>query len=326
MSATIHDLPDALLGRILGLCGLEAGCEASWGARQCLHSFSEQWEAGQAAPSPAQPPPPLHRRRRCCRPLARRSSATLVAKHWHAAFYSEPSLWRTLCISKPVQLFASARTHRAYQRHLLWWPNSLRLVQRVGAAVEAAQLERVIGDEPEQLLRQFRPSKLKSLRLSSCWDRDQKPPPAGQELCALTGLTALSLNGDSLPSCFLEAISLMPQLEELAVAGKLLPEQLLSAAALLTQLTALRLRKVKLPAGSRAPLALRSLSHLRQLELRFEIYSTLAGGGYNVVVPPPVCFPHLHSWDVRNFQVGPAAGQGLGALSARCIGPHAASG
>ena len=25
MSATIHDLPDALLGRILGLCGLYAG-------------------------------------------------------------------------------------------------------------------------------------------------------------------------------------------------------------------------------------------------------------------------------------------------------------
>lgn len=160
------------------------------------------------------------------------------------------------------------------------------------------------GDLQEQLLLHLQPGVLKSLALSSAHWRYGASLPSAAAFSGFTNLTALSLDCPQLPLCMADAVAGMQQLRQLTAQAQAVPEQLLTAAARLTQLTALLLRSVRLPAGSRAALELRSLSQLQDIELSFlTVDAEGMDNGGTVVMPPPACFPQLSRFKLHNCQV-----------------------
>ena len=261
---------------------------------------------------PPLPPPPPYPQPLPPPTLRRRRSVTLVCISWHDAFYAEPLLWRSLDIYTgrwpDWQCSASSDDSAAKASKAQQEPQLLRnlelLVQRVGSLTEAAKLLYLPDDLQEQLLMHLQPGVLKSLAVSSVHRRYGASLPSAATFSGFTNLTALSLDCPQLPLCMAEAVAGMQQLRQLTARAYAVPEQLLNAAVRLTQLTALHLRSVKLPAGSRAALALRSLSQLQDLELSLRTVSD--EGMYNggtAVMPPPASFTQLSRFKLDSCQV-----------------------
>ena len=220
---------------------------------------------------------------------------TRVAKRWHTAFYSEPSLWRSLTISRPELLHAPSSTS---EREALAWRALKRLVPCVGSWVEAAQLvgAHCVGRQWHALLEQLQPGMLSSLSLSDC---AHLPGPALQRL---TALTALRLQYVWMPHYHAWDIASMRQLRALSISASGVPLSILRAAAQLTLLTELSLESAQ-PMGPGEALVLRHLSQLRCLELLNALHP-YAPPGNVPVAPPPACFPHLRRHKLQHYDVG----------------------
>lgn len=260
----IDALPDALLGRILGLAGREDGCGLAglyrglWGWP--LHLVS--------VPRPplhtTAPPPPL-------RP--RRFPTALVCKRWQRVAFSGDAagLWGSLDEQLgAVQLGShqrlerirarAQRTARWAQRAAFWAsrvrtaPNAFRSMPIAEPAVEAAAAS-VVGE----LIRQLRPEALIELELrlipltpdtvqglagfsrlqSLCLSHHQLPQQAAAAaLAQLTALTELELMAQSIEGCVVQSITCLVCLctLDLWADARLPPLEHLTALSCLTRL------------------------------------------------------------------------------------------
>lgn len=229
---------------------------------------------------------------------------TLVAKRWRAAFYAERSLWRRLAIGLPFSLAPSLGSDVEPPQAVALRCNCVEhLLRCVGGVVEAAdvQCNQLVTDEQlARLLQHLAPGTLKALRVSRFrmpWDEldaacEQQLLPAADALERFPGLHTLRIACGHLPLFAEEAIGSMQQLSRLELDTPCLPLAVARAVAQLTQLTQLQLGAEEMPAAPAGLLALRRLSHLQVLHVELHSH-TFTPDGPSVLLPPPMCFPHL---------------------------------